>query len=165
MQIMKTILIFIMVAVLSACSLSIQTHGSVVKLKGGAASEPLLAEQVELFIEVPEEAHDVVALVQASANVMDYSFIAEYEAAVLTELRQQAASIGAAGIVNITREVVSDGAVLITDTYGTGWFVHDKHGELLHHQHALPAQHLTRSTKLSQNYAIYVRGQAIIFKQ
>lgn len=159
---MLRISFLISVLFLSACSFSIHTSGGAVLLQPQQVLSPSLPEQVTLYIEQPDAAYDVVALVQASADVMDYGYIAEYETAVLQELRQQAANVGAHGVIEIVREVVSDGAMVTTDSYGSGWnikAVPDEPRSSKFVQH-----HSTQSSKVSQQYTVYFRGKAIRLK-
>ncbi len=149
------------------CSIGIQTRGSVVLLKGNereqSQSEP---HSIEVFLEAPERAFDVIALVYASAEVVDPRFVAEYESALFTELRRQAARVGADGIINVVREVLSDGTLVTVDNYGLDWVykggvhegLHSHSEEAWLHYEGLPGRQLTR---IANHYSILFRAQAI----
>ena len=146
---------------LAGCSLNIYTSGSMVMLKGSPPTiEQPQTDHIEILLSPPEQAYEVIALVNASADLMDYSFIAEYEAAVIEELRKQAALAGADALLNITREIVRGDVLVTTDSYGDYWlnqYVED--GKLIHPGFARP--HATHSTKVSRSFTIFMRAQAI----
>ncbi len=151
---------------LLGCSIGIQTSGSTVMLKGDKRDQNQIEHRaVEVFLEPPERAFDVVALVYASAEVVDPRFVAEYESALFAELRAQAVRAGAEGIINIVREVVSDGTLVTVDNYGLGWVhkggLHSSGEDLWLHYEGLPGRQLTR---IANHYSVLFRAQAIRFK-
>ena len=160
---LKFTIVAMLSGALSACSLSIQPVGSLVMLKGSMPAAPMAADNVEILIGKAEKSYEVVALVNASVDVMDYTYIAEYEAAVLSELRQQAARAGADAVMNIEREVVSGGTLVTTSRYGSAWGAElestqqPAHDGIIQHQSS-------QSTRISQSYTVYFRGQAIKYK-
>lgn len=160
MRIQKMTLVLALSGLLTACSLSIEPTGSLVMLKGGLPAAAVAEDSVEILIGKPEKPHEVVALVNASVDVMDYTYIAEYEAAVLTELRRQAARAGANAVMNIEREVVSGGTLVTTSSYGSAWGT-EFEPEKQQSRDALIQHHANQSTRISQSYTVYFRGQAI----
>jgi len=159
--------IVLVLVCLVGCSVGIHTSGSVVMLKESKLDQPQAnVDAVEVFIGVPEKPYDVVALVHASADVMDYSYMAEYESALFIELRTQAVKAGANGIINVVREVVSGGALVTTDSYGSDWVGSYTHKDLQHHDGlAQPRKGpVMQSTHISNNYSVHFRAQAIRFK-
>jgi len=157
---MKNTIILIMLVMLSACSVTSQVSGSHVSLN--AISNQLQAipsEQVTIFLETPQPSYQTIALVSANATISGYSNVSAMEAELLEELRRQAASIGANGVMNIVREVMSGDQVITTSTWGTtARATHELTTQL--RQPILDRQ---RQSVVSSDYLIIYRGQAISY--
>jgi len=111
---MKYLLLIInTVLFLSGCA-----SGGTVMLVGSAPDEPTPIENVQIFLEPPTRAFQVIALVNSSADTDDFMSTSGAETAALEKLREQAAIAGADGLIDINREVIENGAVISTSAWG-----------------------------------------------
>jgi len=116
---MKNAIVAILLVMLYGCSITSQVSGSHVSLNtAGNKLQVIQSDEVTIFLQTPEHAHQTIALLSASATISGYSNVAAMEAELLEELRRQAASIGANGVMDITREVMIGDKVITTNTWG-----------------------------------------------
>ena len=155
---MKTPIGAILLVMLYGCSISSQISGSHVSLNSTASAlQAIPPEQVTIFLETPESRYQAIALVSASATISGYSNVSAMEAELLEELRRQAASIGANGVMDIVREVMVGDKVITTNTWGTA--ARPRHE--LNPQLRQPILDRQRQSVVSSDYLIIYRGQAI----
>jgi len=127
-------------------------------LKGSPPAMAGAAEDVSIFLEKPEKPFKVIALVNSSVQMDDYSSMAEGEGAALERLKQQAALAGADGIINITREIMDKGTVISSSS----WTSADTLDGGRRHPHSVTGSDYDY-TSLYRYYSISFRGEAISF--
>ena len=157
---MKNTIVAVLLLMLYGCSMSSQISGSHVSLNStGSALQAIPPEEVTIFLQPPESKHQAIALVSASATISGYSDVAAMEAEVLEELRRQAASIGANGVMDIVREVMVGDKVITTNTWGMA--ARPRHELSTQNQLRLLPLNRQRHSVVTSDYLIIYRGQAI----
>jgi len=161
---MKNSIVAVLLLMLYGCSMSSQISGSYVPLNAtGSALQTISPEAVSIFLQPPESNYQAIALLSASATISGYSDVAAVEAEMLEELRRQAASIGANGVMDIVREVMVGDKVITTNTWGmTARSKQELSAKHMLRQPILNRQH---QSVVSSDYLIIYRGQAISYKK
>jgi len=160
---MKNTIIVIMLAMLYGCSITSQVSGSHVSLNPiGNERQAIQPDAVTIFLQAPEHAYQTIALLNASATISGYSNVAAMEAELLEELRRQAASIGANGVIDIVREVMIGDKVITTNTWGMA-----ARSKLeINDQQKLKHAMINRRDQsvVSSDYLLIYRGKAISYE-
>ncbi|MGW8323834.1 MAG: hypothetical protein ACWGSD_20020 [Thermodesulfobacteriota bacterium] len=144
----------------AGCATEYVATGSMVMLSGGPPPYPKAVESVTLFIDPPERKFTAVAMVTASIRLDDFLDIAAAEAMVLEQLRREAATAGSDGVVDIQREVMYRGAVVISSSWkhSRGYGDRDEF-----------VRYATRDESdilsLNRAYSLIFRGKAIRFSE
>lgn len=148
-----------MILMLGACAAPFRTSGGVVMLSGLKPATPAPVETVQLFVTPPNTSYKKIALVTSSVPVSGNYGIAQAEAAALEELKKQAASAGADGVIEITREVLSGDTLISTSGWGGTPFIAAPmtDAQLL----ALRTRPTQQTTSITSYYTINFRAQAI----
>lgn len=150
----------VMILMLGACAAPFRTSGGVVMLSGLKPATPAPIETVQLFVTPPGTPYKKIALVTSSVPVSGNYGVAQAEAAALEELKKQAASAGADGVIEITREVLSGDTLISTSGWGGTPFVAAApmtDAQLL----ALRTRTTQQTTSITSYYTINFRAQAI----
>ena len=116
---MRFITTTIIAFLLFGCAFPREISGSFVRLDTASPSTKTSPADVKIFLDKPQQKYQVVALVEASSTIHEYSNVADIEGALLSELRAQAALAGANGLVDIVRETLVGETVISTTEWGT----------------------------------------------
>jgi len=157
---MKNAIIAILLVMLYGCSITSQVSGSHVSLNPiGNKLESIQPDEVTIFLQTPEQTYQTIALLSASATISGYSNVAAMEAELLEELRRQAASIGANGVMDVVREVMVGDKVITTNTWGIAARSRLESTELDKLKHTI-VDRRDRSV-VTSDYLLIYRGKAI----
>lgn len=157
---MRNTIIAILMVALYGCSITSQVSGSLVPISPLSNNlKGITAEEVTIFLQAPEQKHQTIALLSASATISGYSNVAAMEAELLEELRRQAASIGANGVMDITREVMVGDKVITTNTWGVAARSRLETTEQNQQKHTI-VDRRDRSV-VTSDYLLIYRGKAI----
>jgi len=144
----------------AGCAVEYVATGSTVMLSGSPPAYGRSPETVTLFIDPPDRKYTVVAMVTASIRLDDYSDIAGAEALALEQLRREAAKAGSDGVMDIQREVMDRGAVVLSSSW--------KHSHTYRDRDDL-IRYATRDDSdlisLNRAYSLVFRGKAIKFAE
>ena len=160
---MKNTIVAVLLLILYGCSMSSQISGSHVSLNSTSSTlQAISPAEVSIFLQPPESKHQAIALVSASATISGYSDVAAMEAELLEELRRQAASIGANGVMDIVREVMVGDKVITTNTWGMATRSKLEISGQDKLKHAIINRH--DQSVVSSDYLVIYRAKAISYK-
>ncbi len=161
---MKHTIIAILLLSLYGCSITSQVSGSHVALNPSNTSlGSITPEEVSIFLQPPEHSYQAIALLSASATISGYSNVAAMEAELTEELRRQAASIGANGMIDIIREVMVGDKVITSNTWGIAAKSSFENSEQNRQKHTI-IDRRDRSV-VTSDYLVIYRGKAISYKK
>lgn len=149
----------ILALTLGGCASAFRTSGGVVMLAGAKPATPAPVETVQIFITPPTQSYKRIALISSSVPVSGNYGIAQAEAAALEELKKQAASAGADGVIDITREVLAGDTLISSSGWGGTVFTGAPVTEA--QLQALRLRPNQQTTSISSYYTINFRAQAI----
>ena len=161
---MKNFITATLLLMLYGCSITSQISGSHVSLS--PTNNPLdsiAPEEVTIFLQAPEQPHQAIALLSASATISGYSNVAAMEAELIEELRRQAASIGANGVMDIVREVMIGDKVITSNTWGIAARSRGESAEQNKLRHTI-VDRRDRSV-VTSDYLVVYRGKAISYEK
>ena len=161
---MKNTVVAILMVMLYGCSIGSQISGSYVSLNSTGGILPAISPaEVSIFLQPPKSKYQATALLSASATISGYSDVAAIEAELLEELRRQAASSGANGVMEIVREVMVGDKVITTNTWGMA--ARPRHELSSQKPPRLPPFNRQRHSVVTSDYLIIYRGQAISYEK
>ncbi len=145
---------------LGGCASAFRTSGGVVMLSGAKPAIPAPVETIQIFLTPPTQSYKKIALISSSVPVSGNYGIAQAEAAALEELKKQAASAGADGVIDITREVLAGDTLISSSGWGGGTVFTGAPVTEAQLQ-ALRLRPNQQTTSISSYYTINFRAQAI----
>ncbi|MDH4233839.1 MAG: hypothetical protein OEV15_01715 [Gallionella sp.] len=149
---------FLSSILLAGCLVQTPISGGMVMLAGTPPATAANPNDVQLFLDTPKFSYSTIALVTASATVYTSSNVAEIEAGVVRKLKEQAATAGANGVIEIVREL-RDGA---TNISGSTWKSVTKQKNVAGNNEMNQIQsHQDNNDSISNSYLLIYRGKAI----
>jgi len=121
--------------------------------------QQLASNQVTLYLSPPLKQYQPIAMVTASGHMGHYSDLSRLESALVEELRKQAASIGANGIMQIEKEILTGQTVISRSAW------REIPPAERTHQPPPPlanARLETSQKTISSEYSVIYRGKAIL---
>jgi len=147
-------------ALFTGCSFGPMVTGSSIVLdQQQSMTQQITPDQVTIYLSPPMKSYQPVAMVTASARMGHYSDLSYLDSALVEELRKQAASVGANGIMQIERETLAGQTVISR----TAW----REIPPAERTHMPPpplanARLETSQKTISNEYSVIYRGKAIL---